>query len=221
METIICDIRARNKLNNYIGVKYHIRTDFPADTIACIILETGIAELSKIEEDKYCLCYLTTADNLQNRQWFDRGNGANYFMEKSPPEKNIGRKRNYFLTSPLTISQISFDKKTQVENHVLMIGDAAGMITPLCGNGMSMALHGSVLAAEQIDKFLSGYIGRETMEGEYIKKWQQHFAKRLKAGRLIQGLFERPWLNNTFINIARHFPLIADYFIRQTHGRPF
>ena len=42
---------------------------------------------------------------------------------------------------PVTIAQISFAKKTQIENHVLCIGDAAGMITPLCGNGMSMALH--------------------------------------------------------------------------------
>lgn len=43
----------------------------------------------------------------------------------------------------------------------------------------------------------------------------------LKAGRTIQGLFERPWLNNTFINIARGVPVLADYFIRQTHGKPF
>lgn len=210
----------RNKLNNYIGVKYHIQTGFPVDTIALHNFRNGYCGIVKIEEDKYNLCYLTTADNLQT------ANGSIAVMEqtilwKNPHLKKIWEESKLLFTSPLTISQISFDKKTQVENHVLMIGDAAGMITPLCGNGMSMALHGSVLAAEQIDKFLSGYIGRETMEGEYIKKWQQHFAKRLKAGRLIQGLFERPWLNNTFINIARHFPLIADYFIRQTHGRPF
>ena len=40
-----------------------------------------------------------------------------------------------------------------------MVGDAAGMITPLCGNGMSMALHASKIAATQINLFLSA--GRE------------------------------------------------------------
>ena len=37
------------------------------------------------------------------------------------------------------ISQISFARKSPIEDYVLMIGDAAGMITALCGNGMSMA----------------------------------------------------------------------------------
>ena len=53
------------KLNNYIGVKYHIRTDFPEDTIALHNFKDGYCGMSKIEEDKYCLCYLTTAANLR------------------------------------------------------------------------------------------------------------------------------------------------------------
>ncbi len=32
----------------------------------------------------------------------------------------------FIFQEPVTISQISFDKKKQVENHVLMLGDAAG-----------------------------------------------------------------------------------------------
>ena len=67
---------------------------------------------------------------------------------------------------PVTISQISFDKKNLVEDHVLMIGDAAGMITPLCGNGMSMALHASKIAAEQINNFLENKISRERIGKE-------------------------------------------------------
>jgi len=84
-----------------------------------------------------------------------------------------------------------------------------------------MALHGSLLAAEQISRFLSGHIGRETLEEEYTRQWQKHFSGRLKAGRRIQVLFEQPWLNNTFINIASRVPALADYFIRQTHGKRF
>ena len=33
---------------------------------------------------------------------------------------------------------------------MLLLGDAAGMITPLCGNGMSMALHSSKIAADMV-----------------------------------------------------------------------
>jgi flavin-dependent dehydrogenase len=54
-----------NKLNNYIGVKYHIQTEFPADQIALHNFKNGYCGVSKIEDNKYCLCYLTTAKNLQ------------------------------------------------------------------------------------------------------------------------------------------------------------
>ena len=48
-----------------------------------------------------------------------------------------------------------------------MIGDAAGMITPLCGNGMSMALHGSKLAFEEINQFLQHKTTRFELETQY------------------------------------------------------
>jgi flavin-dependent dehydrogenase len=123
--------------------------------------------------------------------------------------------------APLAISQISFDKKQQVENHVLMAGDAAGMITPLCGNGMSMALHASKQAAGQIDLFLQNKITREQMEQHYIHQWQQQFANRLKMGRRIQRLFGHSWLTNSFISIARRSPRLVNFLVKQTHGASF
>ena len=53
-----------NKLNNYIGVKYHVRADFPKDKIALHNFRNGYCGISAVEEDKYCLCYLTNASNL-------------------------------------------------------------------------------------------------------------------------------------------------------------
>lgn len=210
----------KNKLNNYIGVKYHIKTDFPADTIALHNFSGGYCGIVKVEGDKYNLCYLTTAANLQ------RCNGNIRQMEQTilsqnPYLKKIFAEAEVLYTEPLTISQISFDKKSLVEDHVLMIGDAAGMITPLCGNGMSMALHGSKLAAEQINFFIKENISRATMEQQYCKQWKQQFSRRLQTGRLIQRLFGRKWLTNTFIGIVKPFPRLIDYLVRQTHGKSF
>ncbi|HQW84949.1 MAG TPA: pyridine nucleotide-disulfide oxidoreductase, partial [Ferruginibacter sp.] len=123
--------------------------------------------------------------------------------------------------SPVTISQISFNKKTQVENHVLLIGDAAGMITPLCGNGMSMALHGSKLATALIDNFLKNKISRQQLEKEYCITWKKTFGKRLQYGRFIQSLFGKTWITNMFIAILKTMPAITKKLIRQTHGDPF
>jgi menaquinone-9 beta-reductase len=119
---------------------------------------------------------------------------------------------------PLTISQISFDRKEQVVDHVVMLGDAAGMITPLCGNGMSMALFSSRMAVDLIEKFLSGSISRDQMESEYIKKWNNAFGRRLFAGRVIQSLFGKEWVTNKTVSILKHFPQLVSRIIKQTHG---
>lgn len=212
--------KKNNKLNNYIGIKYHVETDLPADTIALHNFKDGYCGISKIEDGKYCLCYLTTAENLK------ANNNSIAEMEKNVLCKNSFLKQIFssahFLTgSPVTISQISFDKKLQVENNVLMIGDAASMITPLCGNGMSMALHASKIAFECIDNFLQKKISRKQMEDQYATIWNHQFAARLHMGRTIQRFFGKEFLTNLFISSIKPFPFIIRSLIRSTHGKPF
>ena len=119
---------------------------------------------------------------------------------------------------PLTISQISFDKKEQVKDHVLMLGDSAGLIAPLCGNGMSMALFSSKIAVDLIQQCLVGTITRAQLENSYAHEWKQAFGRRLLAGRVIQSLFGKEWLTNKTIGILKHFPRLVSHIVRQTHG---
>jgi flavin-dependent dehydrogenase len=57
--------------------------------------------------------------------------------------------------------------KTTVDSHILMLGDAAGNIAPLSGNGISMAPRSASLANATIIKFLDKKISREQMEADY------------------------------------------------------
>ena len=213
-------VRKPNKLNNFLGVKYHIKTNFPADTIALHNFKNGYCGISKVEEDKYCLCYLTNAENLKSC------NNSIEEMElkilrKNPHLDHIFKNSEKLFDNPVTISHISFDNKTQVENHVLMVGDAAGMISPLSGNGMSMALHGSKIAFGQIDQFLSGLISRSEMERVYRQTWKTTFSHRLRTGRWIQSLFGNVLITNLFIGFMKRFPFLSRAVIRQTHGDGF
>lgn len=108
-----------------------------------------------------------------------------------------------------------------IENHILMIGDAAGMITSLCGNGMSTALHGSKLAFENISSFLQNKISRTEMEVTYTRQWKQQFDGRIKTGRIIQRFFGKSMITNWFIKVFGAFPSLATPLIKQTHGHPF
>ncbi len=208
------------KLNNYIGVKYHIKTEFPFDTIALHNFKNGYCGISKIEGENYCLCYLTTAQNLKEN------NNSIKEMEKevlfkNPFLKKIFSESEFVFKEPVTISQISFDKKSQVESHMMMIGDAAGMITPLCGNGMSMAMHSSKIAANCISLFLNKNISRNEMEEMYLKNWKNEFQRRLRNGRKIQQLFGKEKVTNLFVSVIKHFPFIVHKIVKATHGKEF
>ncbi len=207
-------------LNNFIGVKYHIKTNFPADTIALHNFQDGYCGISRIEDDKYCLCYLTTAKNLRMND-NSLTSLEEKVLQKNPFLKRIFKQSRVLYQAPLTISQISFENKSQVENHILMVGDAGGMITPLCGNGMSMALHASKIAAELIIRFLSATITRQQLEENYVEQWNRLFKQRLHTGRIIQRLFGKEWITNVFITMMKPFPKFVSYLIRQTHGDPF
>lgn len=213
-------VRKPGKLNNYIGVKYHIKGNFPDDTIALHNFKNGYCGISKIENDRYCLCYLTTAKNLKENNNSIKEMEQNV-LYKNPFIKKIFSESSFLFPAPVTISQISFDKKMQVENHVLMIGDAAGMITPLCGNGMSMAFHSAKIAFESIKPFLEKKISRGEMENQYIHRWQNEFETRLRTGRFIQKLFGRERMTNLFIWVIKYFPFVIRKMISQTHGKQF
>jgi flavin-dependent dehydrogenase len=206
-----------NKLNNFIGVKYHIKTSFPCDTIALHNFKNGYCGIEKIEEDKYCLCYLTTAQNLKENYNSVKEMEKNVLF-KNPFLKKIFSESEFLLKEPVTISQISFDQKTQIENHALMLGDAAGMITPLCGNGMSMAMRSAKIAFENINSFLQNEITREKMEFRFVFQWQKAFRTRLKNGRMIQKLFGKAKATDLFIIIIKHFPFLIKRLIKMTHG---
>jgi flavin-dependent dehydrogenase len=208
------------KLNNYIGVKYHIKTSFPTDTIALHNFKNGYCGISKIEGDKYCLCYLTTAQNLKENNNSIKEMEQN-ILYKNPFLSKIFSEAEFLFPEPVTISQISFEKKLQVENHVLMTGDAAGMITPLCGNGMSMAFHSSKIVFEFIRSFLNKSITRNEMERYYTQKWKRSFERRLHAGRVIQKLFGKEFLTNRFIGLIKYFPFLVNKMVKSTHGQEF
>ena len=213
-------LKKPGKLNNYLGVKYHVKLNFPVDTIALHNFKNGYCGISKIEQDQYCLCYLTKAENLKN------SNNSIPEMEKkilseNPFIKEIFDHSEILFDKPVTISQISFDQKKPVENHILMLGDAAGMIAPLSGNGMSMAMHSSKVAFDKMHLFLKKKIDRPEMEKEYGYDWSNLFSKRMKRGRLIQRTFGHEYLTNKFISILRHFPFIIKRMFRETHGKEF
>lgn len=207
------------KKSPYVGIKYHIRTQHPNHVIALHNFKDGYCGISNIEEGKSTLCYLTHRNNV--RQFKSIAEMERQVLFKNPYLKKIFSESEFLYEKPETINEISFETKGPIEQHLLMSGDAAGMITPLCGNGMALAIHSAKVVSELVHQFLQGAINRSQLENQYAQQWRALFAKRLWAGRQIQNLFGSEWASNLAVNLARYTPSIAQFLVKQTHGDEF
>lgn len=206
---------------NYVAVKYHIiNADLPANRIELHNFKDGYCGISKVDGDRYCLCYLTDSKNLKNNNNDIRQMEQNVLM-KNPFLNKYFTGSLFLYDQPLTISQITFHGKPTIENHVLMLGDAAGTITPLCGNGMSISMHASFKAFGLTDEYLKGKITRQESESSYANEWHDLFSNRIKTGRFLQHLFGKNFLTNIAIGLLKRMPFVTDTLISKTHGSKF
>lgn len=208
------------KRSPYIGIKYHIKTDFPKDRIALHNFKDGYCGISPIEDDKYCFCTLTTRENL--KKYGSIPEMEKNILYKNPHLKHIFQNAEFLYEKPEVINEISFEKKTTVENHILFSGDTAGMIAPLCGNGMSMAIHSAKILSDSILKHYapSGF-DRKKLETEYSEKWSRTFSKRLWVGQKIQQLFGQEFMTEAVVRTLRLMPPVTQWLVKQTHGNEF
>lgn len=210
----------KRKLNNYIGVKYHVKADLPDNLIELHNFSDGYCGISKVDNDRYCMCYLSSGENLK-KSGSNIREMENRIVKQNPFLQQYFSAFRSLYDEPLAISQISFEAKNTAEGHVLMAGDAAGLITPLCGNGMSMAMHAADILAKQLSVYLEHKQSRVQLEQNYALLWKQHFQIRLKAGRLIQGLFGSPAITNLTVSLLKPFPFVVKKLTGLTHGKPF
>ena len=207
------------KRSPYLGVKFHVKGSFSENLVALHNFKGGYCGVSKVENNTINVCYIT------NFLSFQKYKNINDF------EKNVILK-NHFLKEifenstsvfepPLSISQISFETKKPIENHMMMCGDAAGMIHPLCGNGMSMAIQSAQIASKLILNYLKGNtMNRDTLEKRYIMQWKAQFKWRLKAGHFIAMLFRNDKVASILLQVLKRLPFLLPVIIKQTHGKP-
>ncbi len=203
----------------YIGVKYHIRYDHPDDEIVLHNFPGGYCGMSRVENGITNLCYLGKRSFL--RQYGNIADMEKEILFQNPHLREIFNEANFIFDKPLVINEISFATKTPIEDHILMGGDAAGMITPLCGNGMAIAIRSAKLLSEAIPGFLTGKITRIQMEQTYAATWAKNFKQRLWTGRKIQGLFGSYNMSGMLVSAAKISPQLGGALMRQTHGQPF
>ena len=206
------------KKSHWLAIKAHYSGNFPNDLVGLHNFEGGYCGVSKVENNVLNICYLASYASFKKYKNIE--GFQNEVVTKNPHLKSIFDSCTMLFEAPLTISQVSFDKKSLVENHVLMIGDTAGLIHPLCGNGMAMAIHSAKIISELIEKFKNNEVKtRNELEKRYIEKWNTNFKKRLSVGRFLAFLLQNKLISNVLMKIMIKFPSLLPIIIKSTHGK--
>ncbi|NND80200.1 MAG: FAD-dependent oxidoreductase, partial [Maribacter sp.] len=128
------------KKQGWLAVKGHFEhAKFPQNKVALHNFDGGYGGLSRTEDGKVNFCYLTSYKSFKKQGDIDTFNkkvvsGNSYLKEFLDEARPV-------FKNPMSIAQIAFQEKDPIVNHIIMCGDTAGLIHPLCGNGMAMAIH--------------------------------------------------------------------------------
>lgn len=211
----------RNFVQNkspYLAVKAHYKGHFAENVVALHNFSGGYCGVSKVEGKKLNICYLANYSSF--KQFKNIETYQQEVLYKNKSLKNIFEHAEMIYDAPLTISQLYFEAKEPIFKNILMIGDTAALIHPLCGNGMAMAIHSAKIASELVIAFLkTKTISRDKMEKQYTVKWKELFQRRIFAGKVLSAVLRNPITQKIALSTMARIPGILKQSIRMTHGK--
>jgi flavin-dependent dehydrogenase len=117
----------------------------------------------------------------------------------------------------LSSEPVIFRGRAATERGLFMVGDASGIIDPLAGNGMAMAMQSALIAAPLIERALARGSDRPAIERAYGRDHAQMFASRIQWSRRVAILLGRPALLNAALR-ATSEPKIGEFLLRKTRA---
>ncbi|MFM7599950.1 MAG: NAD(P)/FAD-dependent oxidoreductase, partial [Pseudanabaena sp.] len=132
------------KRSPWIAYKGHFTGVDIADVIELHSFPNGYCGLSQIETGEINVCWI--AHERVMKEPINPDLDIPESLAKNPVLADRFRQMQRVSPSLQGLSQISFALKGNFYNDICMIGDTAGMITPLCGDGMAMALRSAEIA---------------------------------------------------------------------------
>ncbi len=202
----------RSNRSPFVAFKAHYTGLSIPNLIELHAFDGGYCGLSAIESGQVNLCWIGHDRILQG----DRDIPPALYT--NPVLADRLSKMTRVPGSLNALSQISLEIKPKFVENVLQIGDTGGMITPLCGDGMAMAMRSTELAIPAILGFLSGDRSELELKRQYEAAWNREFWLRLRVGKLMHQAFIRPSWANIGVEICDRFPALGGWIIQATRG---
>lgn len=206
--------RFLNRQQPFTGLKAHFYGSPLSGRVELHTFPGGYCGLGEVEDGLTNVCLLVRTEVFQRV-----GNIETFIAWMRAQNPQLER---WFRTARLagngwrSISQIPFVTKSVVEGDILMAGDAAGLITPLTGDGMSMALRGGQMAAQFVCQYLDGQLNAEQLRQHYAVEWNRAFRTRLWLGRALQVFMFNPRVLAFGLRILNRIPAFGRYLVNET-----
>ncbi|MBZ0316053.1 MAG: NAD(P)/FAD-dependent oxidoreductase [Anaerolineae bacterium] len=204
-----------DKPQPFMALKNHFHGPPLGDQVRLFVFPGGYCGMSEVEGGLANVCLLV------RQEVFRQAGGTieqfiAWMCQQNPP---LGQWLSQAIPVHdrwLSIGQVPFIRKRLVENDILMAGDAAGLITPLAGDGMVMALHGGMLAATYVDKMLRQPTLAKSLLKDYAQDWRRQFANQMRLARGLQSIMLRPSLLTPGLYFLNRFPVTGELLVRYT-----
>lgn len=206
------------KRSPWIAYKGHFTGIDIGDVIELHSFPNGYCGLSQIETGEINVCWIAHERVMKEPNHRDLGIPES--LAKNPVLADRFAHMQRVSPSLQGLSQISFAIKENFYNDICMIGDTAGMITPLCGDGMAMALRSAEIAVPLVSQFLEQQINAIAFKQQYAIAWQKEFQMRLQLGRIMHNCFVQPPLANMGVSLCQMVPALGNWIIGATRGKP-
>jgi len=204
----------------YVAFKAHFAGDHDISDPGTIELHTapgGYCGVGPVEKGRLNVCWIGRTDALTDAGGTPEAM-LNETLCKNPKlDKRLGplcRVSDRYEA----VSQVPLMPKSRFAGDVCMVGDAAGMIAPLCGDGMAMALAAADLLAPLADDLLAERRPPTSFRTTYERQWTRTFGRRMRIGRWVHTAAFRPTLTRTLLRTCSALPPLARWLIRATRG---
>jgi flavin-dependent dehydrogenase len=178
----------------------------------------GYCGLSPVEDGRINVCWIGHTDALT-----DAGGTPQAMLNERLRQNPVLDDRLQGLTRVSdqfeAVSQVPLMPKSRFAGGVCMIGDSAGMIAPLCGDGMAMALRTADLVTPLAAAYLDDRRSASAFRHAYRRKWTDRFGRRMRLGRWIHAAAFRRGAARLLVQGCRLLPPLARWLIRTTRGR--
>ena len=203
----------------YVGLKQHFRGERLFEHIDLHTFPGGYCGISQVENDRTNVCMLVEA-SVFKKVTEDKTDSIDHFMDWICAHNHefetwiISAKPLY--PKWLTIGGVSLVPKPPIEDDIFFIGDASGMVAPLTGDGMAMALQSGLIVAQILDRYLLGQVNETATRLAYQTAWRKTFQSRLRLGRFLQTFMLRQSILQPGLRLMNQFPALGNWLIANT-----